>query len=152
MRWEWEGESQAEGRACSRCRRTPGNLQGGGCWPTGPKMPSPWWVRVCVLVSQPKTCGRSWGQVVPAITQRLPWMSLLCCVNNAGEHLGDHEKPSLEVAASWGRPGRKRQDQTYVQVLGGCLVSPSQQCCPTIAAVVTPRPSCPASPGAGLIL
>ena len=93
------------------------------------------------------------GPGIPAITQPLPWMSLLCCcVSNAGERLWDHEKPSLEVAASWGRPGRKRQDQTYVQVLGGCSVSPGQQCCPTIAAVVTPRPSGPASPGAGLIL
>lgn len=86
-----------------------------------------------MLVSQPQTCRSSWGQVVPAITQPLPWMSLLCCVNNPGALLGGHEQLSLEAAAPWGwlRPRRKSQDQTYLQALGGGgSMSPSRAVLP----------------------
>ena len=56
--------------------------------------------------------------MVLAITQPLPWMSLLCYVNNAGEHFQDHEEPSWKQLLLVGRPSRKREDQTYEQAFG----------------------------------
>ena len=100
-----------------------------------------------MLVSQSETYGKSWGQVVLAITQPLPWMSLLCYVNNAGEHFQAHKEPPWKQLLLVGRPSRKREDQTYEQAFGkGGAQSPSRPCCPTIAPAVTPRPSSPARP------
>lgn len=79
-----------------------------------------------MLVSRSKTYRKSWGQVVLAITQPLPWMSLLCYVNNAGEHLQDHEEHSWKQLLLGGRPSRKREEQTYEQAFGkGGAQSPS---------------------------
>ena len=77
-------QSERVGEAGSLCRRTLGQAAE-ACWPADPQTPSLWWVKVCVLVTQSETYGKSWGQVVLAITQPLPWMSLLCYVNKAGE-------------------------------------------------------------------
>lgn len=71
-----------------------------------------------MLVSQSETYRKSWGQVVLAITQPFPWMSLLCYVNNAGEHFQDNEEPSGKQLLLVGRPRRKREDQTYEQAFG----------------------------------
>lgn len=100
----------AMGGACSPCRRTQASCRRGADWELPHACP-------LLLQGQPGNLRKRWSLAVPAVTQPLPWMSLLCCVNNAGEHFWEHEKPSLE-AHPWGW-GRHRGERPICKHLGG---------------------------------
>lgn len=46
-----------------------------------------------VCLKSARSLRKTLEPAVPAVTQPLPWMSLLCCVNGAGEHLGAEKPP-----------------------------------------------------------
>lgn len=106
---------------------------------------------VCAPQSvSPETFGRHWRQEVLAVTKPLPWMSLLCCVNSAGEHLQEQEKPSLEVpplGAGGGRVGKGRAG-----LFASIWEVGAQWCCPMIVGMGDPEGLWSRRSGAGLIL